>query len=717
MSSEYNPIPSSSLPSSLSEAALFWFRLGYKVMPMIVVIRDGKEHKQPVVPNFKDWLSNLSEESIKAHWRDNPEHLVAIHCEDSSVIVFDADSQESEKALWELEKEYGMPPLMRVRTKRGVHHYFQASKVLLAKSVGYGKDHPGKIDVRYGSNGLALIAPSTDKTIESDEILSPSELVCASQEFVDAVYRHNGEAPVKKRAERVTPSQDQVPYEPDDDEIETTTFRLRNETTVRLVQNLISHVDPDVPYSDWFLVLTVIFNTLGWREDAFTMADEWSSGGLKYLGTDDVWKYWSSISKDYENPSNINSLVDLVEREHPDWLGKWLEKEYPFEKTETIFRTLVENQSQAQVETEQTATEEEAKEEITAGQGKYSNNPLAQFSLTNILDELESNKVDVTHVLYPIALRGSFTAIFAPSNAGKSLLTFFMLREAIKSGTLDPSSVMYINADDGEEDIILKTRYAKAYGFNHISPGLGGLHNPEMVKEKIQELIDTNQASGIVIIFDTLKRFTNVMDKFVVRDFTNLCRSFTQKGGTVIALGHVNKRRFDGDPLIPEGVEDLRNDVDCWFTLDTKHSENVPSTATYEVKKKRNPNVASKVTFVMPPHGGGTSFEDRIDQTWMKPLNEGSAVAQSTPTAQSKPSTAVSKKKVDNVSIVKDLIRSGVTTKMNLIGEIRTKLTLSKRDAERFLEQHTGTDPIAYEWNYRNGPDNSYVFYVLEDEL
>ena len=461
MSSEYNPIPASSLPSSLSEAALFWFRLGYKIMPMIVVIREGKEHKQPVV-KFQPWLSNLSEESIKAHWKKNPKHLVAIHCEDSSVIVFDADSQESETALWELEKEYGMPPLMRVRTKRGVHHYFQVSKVLLAKSVGYGKDHPGKIDVRYGSNGLALVAPSTDKTIESDEILSPSELVCASQEFVDAVYRHNGEAPVKKRAERVTPSQDRAPYEPEDNEIETTTFSLRNETTTRLVKELLKDLDPDLPYSDWFRALTAVFNTVGWSTEAFLMVDEWSSTGDKYRGSDDVWKHWSSISRDYENPSNLNSLVDLVEREHPDWLGKWLEKEYPFKKTETIFRTLVENQSQAQAETEQPA-KEEAKREITASQGKYSNNPLAQFSLTNILDELESNKVDVTHVLYPIVLQGSFTAIFAPPNAGKTLLTFFMIRKAIQSGTLDPSSVMYINADDGEQDLIIKTRYAKAY--------------------------------------------------------------------------------------------------------------------------------------------------------------------------------------------------------------------------------------------------------------
>lgn len=720
MPSDFNPIPASSLPLSLSEAALFWFRLGYKIMPMILVIEDGEEHKVPNVSNFKDWLSNLSEDSIKAHWKKNPTDLIAIHCGDSSVIVFDADSEESEAALWELEKEYEMLPLMRVRTKKGVHHYFQATKELLAKSVGYGKDKPKNIDVRHGFNGLAIVAPSTDKTMESDEILKPLELVLASQEFVDAVYRHNGEAPVKKRHPRVAGMPSQATYEQDDDTIETATFSLRNERTIRLVQDLLKDLDPDIPYSDWFRALTAVFNTLGWFDKSFDLVDEWSSGGYKYKGTDDVWGHWSTIAKDYDKPSTIISLIDLVEREHPDWLGNWLEKEYPFEKTETIcktgFGTIVENQSQARAETKQ-PNEEEAKQETTASQGKYSTNPLAQFSLTNILDELENEKVELTHALYPIALQGSFTAIFAPPNAGKTLLTFFMVREAIRSGNLDPSSVMYINADDGQQDLLVKTRYAKAYGFNHLSPGIGGLHNPEMVKEKIQELIDKNQASGIVIIFDTLKKFTNVMDKNDVRLFTNLCRSFTQKGGTVIVLGHVNKRKFDGEPLIPEGVEDLRNDVDCWFILDTKHGQDIDSIATYDVKKRRNPNVASRVQFTFPSHYESLSFEDRVNQTRMKPLKEEFTVTESTSITQSKPSTTGTKKKVDNVSIVKDLIRSGVTTKMKLINEIRTKLKLSRRESENFLEQYTGADPFAHEWNHRDGPDNSYVYYVLEDEL
>jgi hypothetical protein len=68
--------------------------------------------------------------------------------------------------------------------------------------------------------------------------------------------------------------------------------------------------------------------------------------------------------------------------------------------------------------------------------------------------------------------------------------------------------------------------------------------------------------SELVLVFDTLKKFLDLMSKPMAREFFKLMRALTVKGATIILLAHTNKNKgLDGRPIF-EGVGDVRNDVD-----------------------------------------------------------------------------------------------------------------------------------------------------------
>jgi len=78
------------------------------------------------------------------------------------------------------------------------------------------------------------------------------------------------------------------------------------------LETLLSQLDPDVGYGDWFIALLAIFHESGGSEDGFMLANRWSSGGYKYKGESDVRRMWRSFKPDHPNPVTIHSLARLV---------------------------------------------------------------------------------------------------------------------------------------------------------------------------------------------------------------------------------------------------------------------------------------------------------------------------------------------------------------------------------------------------------------------
>ena len=148
-----------------------------------------------------------------------------------------------------------------------------------------------------------------------------------------------------------------------------------------------------------------------------------------------------------------------------------------------------------------------------------------------------------------------------------TLKTIWQIIEAIKAGRIKGEDIFYVNADDSFKGLTIKTELAEQYGFNMLAPGHLDF-KAEMVIEILAEMIKTDTASGKIFILDTVKKFTDLMDKGRSSKFGESVRQFISNGGTVISLAHVNKHRGNDGKVIYSGTTDLVDDGDCAFTID-----------------------------------------------------------------------------------------------------------------------------------------------------
>ncbi|WP_299084445.1 AAA family ATPase [uncultured Paraglaciecola sp.] len=212
------------------------------------------------------------------------------------------------------------------------------------------------------------------------------------------------------------------------------------------------------------------------------------------------------------------------------------------------------------------------------------------YSIRGDSEKMKEKMLNDTFVLPGVAILGQATVIFAQSNVGKTLLTMHLLIESLVLGLIDGDNVCYINADDNYRGSIEKTELAEKYGFHMIVPGLKGFSSSDLPR-LMQAAIDNNTASGKVIILDTLKKFTDLMDKTLASRFMKLCREFVTNGGTVIMLAHTNKHRNAEGKAVYGGTSDIFNDCDCAYILDDEEeSPNGGRLVKFENIKQRGDN-------------------------------------------------------------------------------------------------------------------------------
>jgi hypothetical protein len=76
--------PSCDLLTRYNQAALYWFKFGFNVIP---ILPDAKK----TAVKWDPWLKELSIEKIAEYWSKHPDHEVGFIVGDD-IIVFDADS-------------------------------------------------------------------------------------------------------------------------------------------------------------------------------------------------------------------------------------------------------------------------------------------------------------------------------------------------------------------------------------------------------------------------------------------------------------------------------------------------------------------------------------------------------------------------------------------------------------------------------------------------
>lgn len=205
-------------------------------------------------------------------------------------------------------------------------------------------------------------------------------------------------------------------------------------------------------------------------------------------------------------------------------------------------------------------------------------------------EKMKKQMLEDKFILKDLAILGQWTVFYAGPNIGKTLLTFWLLIEAIKDGVIKGEDVFYANCDDTYKGGVEKLEIAEANGFNMMIPNVNEF-KAETLLSTMQAMAEKNEAKGKIIVLDTLKKFTDLMDKKLSSDFGKIARAFISAGGSMICLAHVNKHKGLDGKSINAGTSDVRDDADCCYTIEYLDKSdgfcNTTTTVEFECNKSR----------------------------------------------------------------------------------------------------------------------------------
>ncbi|MEP1472167.1 MAG: PriCT-2 domain-containing protein [Halieaceae bacterium] len=631
-------------PNDLTSAQIAFIlcTLGFYVIP---IFPGGK------IPAWK-WRANRrggfpSRRALMRHWRKHPDHDVAIVV-GPHIIVLDADTPEAEARLHEIEEAHGICPNVTVRTRKGVHHYFALTEGTTAIADGLdSKTNPTGIDIRTGET-LAIVPPSTDKSFEICEAVSLEELVSAGQDFVDALDRNNGREPASSTRMATALSA----IGPEDLTVQSMADKAK-------IKELLSHIDPDLGYRDWIQIGMALHHATGGTQDGLGLFDHWSSGGSKYKGREDIERTWNYLRIDHDNPITLGTLVMMSNQAKQPLL-------LPAPPSPVI-----------------------------PSSGSTSEHELLCYSLRGQSDQLSDLLEDQTFILDEIAIGGQWTVIYAPPNTGKTLITLYQLLHSIKSKTLNPEKLFYVNADDNFRGLTEKLAIAEEFGFHMLAPGHAGFRT-SMLVPLLGKMVESGNASGTVIVLDTLKKFVDLMDKGKCTAFGTAVRPYTLQGGTLLCLAHVNKHRDKGGKAIYGGVSDNLDDADCGYKLHVTDNGDNRRTVRFENKKARG-NVADSLVY---------SYRTEREIAYRELLDSVQRVGDQA----LKEILDRSNGDADIIDSVRRAIADGPITSTTLLATVKSSVDASRRKIEQVLNNHTigsGGDDL---WECNRGKHNARLY-------
>ena len=677
-----NQVSSGQALSACGQSALDFLDFGFKVIPIIPVA------KQTAV-KWDAWLDGLSSAKVNTYWSAHPEHEVGFIVGDN-IIVFDADSPESIVALAMLEQSFDLTPNMVVKTAKGEHHYFKRAEGTFAKSDSHStQEHPDRLDVKTGRS-MVILPPSTGKTLDIDEATNAGDLVEVSQSFIDAVFRHNGRP--EPRLFVSVPTQAVV--------------SKSSNQQIKRVEALLECLNPDSGYDNWINGGMAIFNESAGSDEGLEVFDSWSRRGKKYPGRSEIEAKWRSFKSYQGNPITIATLAKMVQDNGIDCLTICDAADPQFElcETTTIYPEYVGERGTKQVEVAMINNEPNQAVLHTvqpAIEIKKPANPLDRYSLRGRSAEIEKSVVESVQILGELALLGQATVLYAAPNTGKTLIALSLLTDAVKEGRVDPSNVYYLNMDDSGQGLLEKVRIAEEYGFHMLAEGYSEFSASEFLSI-VRGLIENDQASGVVIVLDTLKKFTDLMDKGRTSTFTNVIRPFVLKGGTVIALAHTNKNPGKDGKLQYAGVSDIMNDFDCAYIIAPVSDQDGHKFVEFTNTKRRG-NVVQNAAYSYCI-GNKIQYNEillsvrSVDLNALAPLKQVEAI----------------KSDFEVIAAITTCIKEGVHTKMKLADAVATRSGISKRSALQIIDKYTGKDQALHRWSFSVGERGAKMFALLD---
>jgi hypothetical protein len=282
------------------------------------------------------------------------------------------------------------------------------------------------------------------------------------------------------------------------------------------------------------------------------------------------------------------------------------------------------------------------------------------------------------------------SVIYAAPNTGKTLVILWLLIIAIKQGKIVPSNIFYINVDDTPNGLIEKLKLADEHGFHMLAEGYNDFKADDLLGI-LANLVNSDQCKDVILILDTLKKFTDLMDKKMSSRFGKVIRRFVLHGGTCISLAHTNKHRnSDGKPVYA-GTTDIIDDADCVYLMYEVGIDVDAKTKTiiFENVKSRG-NVARQASYRYSITEG-MFYRELFDS--VEPVDDTELVTL-------KQSVEL-KSDAEVIDAITQCICEGINTRMKLAAAVAKRSGVSKRAALQLLDKYSGSDPDKHRWNFQ----------------
>lgn len=335
---------------------------------------------------------------------------------------------------------------------------------------------------------------------------------------------------------------------------------------------------------------------------------------------------------------------------------------------------------------------------------------LFNYSITGSSKAMRKKMLADTYVLDRVAILGQWTTLYASPNTGKTLLVLWMLKQALEAGRIDGASVFYVNADDSYRGVVEKTELAEEWGFHMLAPNQNGFSSSDITQLMI-DLAESGEAHGVVLVLDTLKKFTDLMQKKEAANFGNISRGFVSSGGTLVCLAHTNKHKSGDGRSVYSGTSDIRDDSDCVYIIEKADGSQVDGISSVEfVNDKARGDVADRLSFSYKRFSGQSYRDliasvqciDAVEMGWRRLKSEMAArLEEDTP----------------YIEAICAAIESGITSKAKLVSHVNSETGLSHNKLRKLIADRTGTDyGIGHRWSLSVGSHNTSTYALIQPD-
>lgn len=324
--------------------------------------------------------------------------------------------------------------------------------------------------------------------------------------------------------------------------------------------------------------------------------------------------------------------------------------------------------------------------------------PFDQYSLLGHENDMARFAVNFVALLGTVIMMGQFGLIYAQPNAGKTLLTISLLLQAVEEGRADPRRIYYINADDNPHGIMEKLVLFREMGAHTLVPGQKSF-DPEKLAELMHTMIKNDECIGVILIVDTLKCFTDLMDKKKSTQFGKLARQFVMAGGTFIGLAHINKNPSGNGKPVYAGTSDFHEacDVACYL-IPVETTAQGDKIVKFELFKNRSG--ANRDEAYSYSGSKDASYHQRVASVQKVDPNQMHKYEQA--------AQLVADQLVTDTIIA--VLKQGTKQKMALAKDVSGTTKASRRQVIEILERYAGDDPTKHKWDFVVAERGAKVF-------